>query len=212
MLLTPILETIYQYRCKRGFGWWRPWNREELKIFHGNIYENGSGLSYAEQIKDSVIETMLLFTGYSDDGFIENTVISEDTIFRTLFHERVDEKGRKFEGITLSFSLQVESDMFDRVDLIFEDILVDGEFDGEVNQVRLYLSPVSRYVENDYDLFYWDASDRKSLDVFQTAYRDSIYFYEKDTKERAWSEWQHRYLSNFQKRTEVVQSSSFSLC
>lgn len=196
--------------CKRGVDIFRPWNREEVKIFHVNLYKDESGREYIEQIRDSVVETMLLFTGYPDVEFIDKVMLSKSTIFHTFFHQRLDEKRRWFEGVTLSFALEIDRNRFDRVDLIFEDIALDGEFDQEVNQVRLYISPFDRYLSNDYDLLYWDASDRKSLDTFQTGYKDTIHFFNRDRKDRELKSWKYKYLNNFQEINKNLKNSSFS--
>lgn len=203
-----IINIIETLKCKKGFGQFRSWNRKEFKIFHSNLYENRDAKNYIEQIRDGVIETMTLFVGYPNMEYIDKIFNHSETRLFTFFHNRIDEKGRKFEGITLSFLLEVSANRFDKLDLIFEDIAVANIFDNEVNQVRLYISPLERYAENDYDLLYWDASDRRSLEVFQTAYADSIYFYKKD-KKRAWTFWKNKYLDQFQKRDTILNSTSF---
>ena len=76
----------------------------------------------------------------------------------------------------INFLIFTKEVFFKIIDLIFEDIALSNIFYGEVNQVRLYISLIKRYGENYYDLLYWDASDRRSLDVFQTAYQDNIHF------------------------------------
>ncbi|GEM_PF-2370386 len=183
-MIASILNFIEEYRCKRGIGVFRPWNREELRIFHINRYPDESGRGYIEQIRDGVIETMVTFTKYPYIDFIDEVLNSKSLLFQTFFHQRFDDRRRWFEGVTLSFSSEVEKNRYDRVDLIFEDVAVDGEFDREVNQVRLYVSPLKRYLANDYDLLYWDSSDKRSLEIFQTGYRDNIYFYKKDRERR----------------------------
>ena len=210
-MLAPILNLIESIKCKQGFGRTRTWNRTDFKIFHSNFYNNRDAKTYIEQMRDSVIETMVQFVNYKESEFIEQTLNNIDTELFTFFHNRTDEKGRKFEGVTLSFSVEVSKDRFDKIDLIFEDMAVNKKFDGEVNQVRLYISPLSRYARNDYDLLYWDASDRRSLDVFQTAYLDNIIFFKQDRKKRVWKKWQHKYLDQFKKREVLLKGSSFPL-
>jgi len=208
-MISYLLNLFEEHKCKRGIGIFRPWNREDLRIFHINLYKDGSGRDYIEQIRDSAVDTMLLFTGYPQVEFIDRVLLSKSTIFHTFFHQRLDEKKRWFEGVTLSFALEIEKNRFDRVDIIFEDMAVDGIFDGEVNQVRLYVSPLENYLANDYDLLYWDASDRRSLEVFQTAYQDSLYFFKRDRKERELKSWRYRYLNNFQEINKNLKNSSF---
>ena len=197
-MISKFLNFIETFKCKKGIGIFRPWNRKEIKIFHINYYNNSDAKNYIEQMKDSVIETMVQFVGYPNYEFIEKTLNSKKTELKTFFHNRKDEKNRNFEGFTLSFYIEIAKNRFDKIDLIFEDIEVDGNFDGEVNQVRLYISPLSEYGGNNYDLLYWDASDRKSLDIFQTAYIDNIIFFKRDKKLHFFSRWQYKFLDNFQ--------------
>jgi len=208
-MFSHLLNLIEIIKCRKGFGRTRSWNRKDFKIFHTNSYNNRDARNYIDQMKDSVIETMVQFVAYKDSDFIEKTLTNRDTQLFTFFHNRKDEKGRKFEGVTLSFSLEISKDRFDRIDLIFEDIALNNIFDGEINQVRLYISPLNRYAENDYDLLYWDASDRRSIDIFQTAYLDNIHFYKQDRKSRVLKKWKHKYLEEFKKREKMLKGSSF---
>ncbi len=152
---------------------------------------------------------MTLFTKYPNKEFIDRVLLSKATVFYTIFHQRFDEKRRWFEGVTHSFALEVGQNRYDKVDLIFEDIAVDGEFDGEINQVRLYISPLEKYLVNDYDLLYWDASDRRSLEVFQTTYQDSIYFYKKDKNKLKITSWKDKYLENFRPINNNLKNRAF---
>ena len=197
-MIAKIFDLIETWKCKRGIGIFRHWNREDFKIFHSNIYKNGEAKNYIEQIKDGVIDSMMEFVGYPTD-FIDNLLDDSQTQLITFFHNRIDEKGRKFEGCTLSFFREIAKKRFDKIDLVFEDIAVDKKFDGEVNQVRLYISPLERYLANDYDLLYWDSSDKKSLEIFQTAYKDNIYFFQNDRKTKKWKNWKLKYFSQFYK-------------
>jgi len=208
-MLSMILNTVETLKCKKGIGIFRKWNREDIKIFHTNFYKNRDAKTYMEQMKDTVIETMLQFVGYQNIEFVDNFFNNPKTELFTFFHTRVDEKNRKFEGTTLSFILEISKNRFDKIDLIFEDIAVDSIFDGEVNQVRLYISPLIEYGSNSYELLYWDSSDRKSLDIFQTAYLDNIIFFKRDKTSRYFNLWHHKFLNNFQKREIVPKTSSF---
>ncbi len=145
-----ILKIIETWKCRRGIGWMRSWNRD-LIIFQSHLYNRDIRRNYLEQVFDSPILTMLNYTGYK--GEFITWFFESSPILATFFHDRIDDKNRKFEGVTISFGLPYNKNSFDRIDLILEDISRDGIFDGEVNQVRLYISPIDRYASNDYDLF-----------------------------------------------------------
>ncbi len=200
-----IFSLIETWKCRRGIDWLRPWNRD-IDIFKSFNYKRDIRRDYLEQIFDGSINTMLKYAGYKDE-FID-WFFNQSPVFIIFLHDRIDEKNRKFEGVTLSFGLHFSKNSFDRIDLILEDIAQDGIFDGEVNQVRLYISKMDRYLSNDYDLLYWDASDKRSLELFQTAYQDAKIFAERDNNKI--TKFNKFPISNFKKRTFTPKGSSFS--
>ncbi len=143
-------------------------------------YKTSSALHHLEQMRDGVIDTMVEFTHYQKVDFIDSLFEDKSLLFRILFHHRVDEKNRKFKGVTVSVGrvAKKESRYLDRLDLVFEDMKIDGKFDDEVNQVRLYVNPWELQKSKDFHLLYWDASDRRSLEVFQTGFLDTLLFAE----------------------------------
>jgi hypothetical protein len=201
-----MLHNISYLFQKSDKFWLRPWNWEDIYSFEAHKYDYKSGSNYISQIYDGVIDTILNFTSYGDRESIESLLESQELEFYTLFHDRKDYK-KRFEGITLSIGLKVNGG-WDRFDLIFEDEVKDGKIDGVVNSVRLYYSPYHRYVERDFDMFYWDSSDRRSLDIFQTGYRDAIHFYKK-SKSKKISPLRKITVGNFQKLFSTVPKGSF---
>jgi hypothetical protein len=172
-----IKNIVDEFNCKRGKGWLRPWNRE-LNISGFRDF-NIDNINYLEQIRDGVIDTMLLFVGYRDRKKVVQIIDGSSKKFRIYKHSRIDEKKRKFQGVTISFASEIAKNRFDRVDLILEDMERENTFDDEVNSARLYISPLEDYLSNDYELLYWDSSDKRSLEVFQTAFDDLKLFYKK---------------------------------
>jgi len=174
--------------------WLRPWNWENIYSFGSHYYDYKSGINYITQINDTVIDTILSFTNYKYRDEIEELLDNKELKFYTVFHYRTDEK-RLFKGVTLSIGSKVEGG-WDRLDLIFEDESINGEFDETVNSVRLYYSPYHRYIERDFDMFYWDSSDSRSLEIFQNGYRDVLHFRDRD-KNRDTSAFSKIFISNF---------------
>jgi hypothetical protein len=183
-MISTFFDFLDNWRIKRGVGIFRPWHQEQIFIHQTYFFSNQDSIYYREQIKDSVVDIMMDFVQYENRDFVDEVFTSSETKIYKFFHKRRDEKDRLFEGVIIALCKEVEKNHYDRIDLIFEDIAVKNRFDGEVNQVRLYISPAKNFAKNDYELLYWDASDKKSLYLFQEAYQNEIALFKRDYKKK----------------------------
>jgi len=213
-MIYTFFDFLDNWRIKRGIGLFRPWHQEQIFIHQTYFFSNQDSIYYREQIKDSIVDIMMDFTQYENRDFVDEVFTSSETKIYKFFHKRRDEKDRLFEGVMISLFKLVEKNRYDRIDLIFEDIAVKNRFDGEINQVRLYISPAQNFAKNDYELLYWDASDKKSLHVFQEAYQNEIILFKRDKKKK-YSNLYFRFLIElikfyYQKYLKKLKNSFFN--
>jgi hypothetical protein len=180
MINSKFFLWLFDYRVKLKKGWFRKWNFDE-KYYFLNLFELNSEekSDFIEFLKLEVIDLMIQFTNYPDFEFFDEVLSDYKNLkFYIFTQKRVDKKFNKtYKSYVFSFG-EIKNNH--RIDLVFEE---DIKSKNLINNIRLYISDHELYKSNlHFDLLYWNSSDKRSLEFFNSAFLDAKAFLSKNNK------------------------------
>jgi hypothetical protein len=212
-LLVKLMNALEKKRQSQGLGWSRAWNKYGLTVFRTHTQH----VDHAKADRARLMPLLALFLADAPAEYREfvDGVLNDPTRMSfTFYHNNTTADGRQYEGLTLSLGRRVPADTTkrDRLDIIIEDERRDGQVDGRVDRLRIYVCPWSTY-GHDRIFHLCERSDltgeqqRVAQDLFQHGV--DTYNRDKSDESRQWSHWSVRYIDYFGPRTFIPQGSSF---
>lgn len=194
-------------------GWTRPWNQYGLQVFRAHRQDPREDTGYFAPLGSVLAELLPQAPGpYRDFA----TGLFCDPTLRafTFYHNHEDETGLQHEGLTLSFGRCVGTDTskHDRLDLILEDRRRDGRVDGQIDRLRLYISPWAQY-RQDQDHYHSEQAGQ-AVAIFTPArelYEHCVSHYHrwKGDEARQWRHASAPFFDHFKSRTFIPVGTSF---
>ena len=208
-LLCQMMNLLEQRRSREGRGWSRPWNKEGVTTFrtHTHTADDADYFDAARALLDHLVDPA------SDDGRFVAALMDDPKRMCFTFYHNIQEEGRQYEGMTLSFGRVVPDlrSRRDRVDIVLEDARRDGAVDGQVDRVRVYVCPWDRWQDKDCTtLALCPDGDTGALTqgLYDLAVR--CYHQWKREPERQWQHWSVQYIDYFGGRRFIPRGSSFT--
>ncbi|MEM9158311.1 MAG: hypothetical protein AAGB46_04620 [Verrucomicrobiota bacterium] len=212
-ILRKLMDALEAKRQSKGMGWSRPWNKFGLNVFSTHKFNTISDSNYAIPIME-FIEKNLSDAPQETRDFAED-LLSDTACLGFVFYHNSDKEDGQHEGLTLSFGRKVPEDKTkrDRIDLILEDLRLDGKVDRLVDRIRIYVCPWEDYQnEKRHYLKTIDDIAPNDQEAAQHLYQHCTDYYHnwKDEESRQWDHWSSRYISYFGPRSFIPVGTSFS--
>lgn len=209
-LLVKFMNALEGKRQKKKMGWSRPWNKYDLNVFRTHIMDRHEDREFIDSIFDLVLEQITdLPKNYK--YFVEDLQDDPNLMAFTFYHNR-SLTNTQYEGLTLSFGRRPLDDRTkrERLDVILEDLRVDGEVDGKIDQVRVYVNPWKEFSQDD-EYFLYVKQDNEVPSPFNDAYRESVGLYNqwKEEEKRQWQHWSVKFINYFGPRSFIPLNTSF---
>jgi hypothetical protein len=211
-LLVKMMNVLEGKRQAKGLGWSRAWNKYGLNVFRTHRADIGGDCEYFK----AATPFLKAFTESVPDHYISfvHELLEDPNAMGFTFYHNDDVDNEQYEGLTLSFGRKRAEDKTkrDRLDIILEDLRVDGSVDGRIDRLRIYICPWSHYADKEFHLIDKTELDQDDQRQCQALYEHCIRFYHewKGDPERQWSHWSTRYIDYFGPRTFIPQNSSFT--
>jgi hypothetical protein len=209
-IMRVMMNALEKQRSGKKFGWSRPWNKMGYMIYRTHIHKKSEDELYFEVMHEMLKQTCKEAPKVYLD-FIESLFKEEKPMAFTFYHNRTDENGEMFEGLTFGLGRKASENkkMRDRIDIVLEDKREsDGSVDGVMDKIRIYINPWSEY-ESD-ALFELELNGEEAK-VFDPIYKRSVDVYHslKVNEDRLWKHWSVNYIDYFGKRDFIAKNSSF---
>jgi hypothetical protein len=212
-LLRYMMNALENKRQKKLLGWSRPWNKIGMTVFRAHRHHPEMDLDYMDQVQKAFWSACSeMPASYRD--FAKSVWNDPLRMAFTFYHNNV-EGGKEYEGLTLSIGRKVPGDRTkrDRIDIILEDLRVDGSVDNILDRVRIIVNPFDK----------WSLGEKWQLEIVSEQFQgqigaslNSIYdlaleFYRRyrDEPERQWNHWAFRYIEYFGPRKFIPINSAF---
>jgi hypothetical protein len=208
-LLRKFMGALESKRMEKKLGWSRPWNKYGLTIFRSHTFDAAKDEKFLTQVERVLVECLPeLPPEYSE--FISSVFRDPQRMAFTFYHNnRIAD--REYEGLTLSLGRKVPEDKTkrDRLDVILEDLRVNGSVDGRIDRVRFILNPWNRFQKDEMFLKEWKEAPPEPC---QNLYAEAIRHYHewKEMPSRQWEHWSIRYIDYFGSRGFIPKGSSFT--
>lgn len=211
-LLYRMMNVLEKKRQGKGYGWSRSWNKYGVNVFRTHICEIEDDADYLNPIAP-FLKKFLEDPPQPYADFIQD-LIEDPTRMAFTFYHNSENDGRQYEGLTLSLGRKIPADKTkrDRLDIILEDLRVDGAVDGKVDRLRVYLCPWATYQDKHFHLQEVTELTDDQRDLAQELYDHCVRHYHdwKGEEERQWSHWSIQYIDYFGARNFIPQGSSFT--
>ncbi len=213
-LLRMLMNALESKRQSRGMGWSRPWNKTGLNVFRTHLQNPTLDAAYLALL-EPVLKQLLASVSDAYAAFARELLADPKRMSFTFYHNR-QEGDRQYEGLTLSIGRKVEADPSkrDRLDLILEDLRVDGRVDGKVDRLRLYICPWIGFAPPSFKhhLTDFDGIPAHLETNTQELYHEAVRFYHqwKNEPARQWSHWSANYIDYFGPRSFIPIGTSFN--
>ena len=212
-VLRKLMNSLEQRRQAKGLGWSRSWNKRGLNVFRTHVHEVAADADYFIPLQP----LMDRFLPKAPDLYREFALelLADPKRMAFTFYHNHDSGDAQFEGLTVCIGRRVPDDATkrDRLDVILEDRRTDGEVDGTVDRLRIYLCPWAQY-RNEKAHFLYETSELTGdeLDGTQALYKHCVEKYHqwKDPEARQWNHWSARYIDYFGPRSFIPVGTSFS--
>lgn len=211
-LLRKMMNLLEKKRQAKGYGWSRAWNKYGMNVFRTHMCVAQMDEDYIAPllpfIQRAVGDLSELCGAYVDEFF------ADPALMAFTFYHNLDAGDKQYEGLTLSLGRKLVEDRTkrDRVDIILEDLRVDGRVDGYVDRVRVYVCPWETYKDKNFFLHEDRDLQGQKKELAQELYAHAIEYYHlwKADEGRQWSHWSTRYIDYFGPRTFIPKGSSFT--
>lgn len=212
-LLRLLMNALESKRQSKGMGWSRPWNKTGLNVFSTHKFNTKTDDKYLQPILSFI--KPYLEAGPESMRRFALELLSDPSCMGFTFYHNSDRGGQQHEGFTLSFGRKVPGDRSkrDRLDIILEDLRIDGEVDQLVDRIRIYLCPWEHYQDNkQHHLIAIEDIPPSEQESAQFLYKNCIDHYHiwKKEEAREWTHWSARFIDYFGPRSFIPQRTSFS--
>lgn len=212
-ILRKLMNALEAKRMKKKLGWSRPWNKYGVSIFRSHILHIRKDNDYINNALDLALQLI----GEVDSHyktFIESFYQDPKRMAFVFYHNHEDQDGNQYEGLTISIGRKVPDDKTkrDRLDIVLEDLRVDGSVDGQLDRIRVYVNPWQQFQDDKMYVLDIKNPQDEDLRIAQVFYDLSIKNYHnwKEQTERQWEHWSIRYIDYFCGRSFIPQNSSFT--
>ncbi|MBD3609765.1 MAG: hypothetical protein HUJ30_04385 [Gammaproteobacteria bacterium] len=205
VLLRLIMNAFERYRAARKMGWSRPWNKYDLLNFQSFVIKPDRDQALIQQGIDC-IHTEFPQLPEEASHFIDD-LISDPELMGFIFCHDFQENGKSWEGATLSLGRKIQRRYRDRIDIIFESEISQGESQG-LGRIRLFIDP---YRDGPGKPLYQQIREDNLSGISQLLFMQlSNISWENDTS-RIWDHWTSRYIDYFGPRSSPLTRSYFLL-
>lgn len=206
-VLRLLMRAFEAYRAARKMGWSRPWNKYELinfQSFRLRPGEDGDLIELGRQLLDEAFPERPA----QARAFID-TLLRDDDLMGFIFCHEYRHQGRNWEGATLSLGRKAQKRYRDRLDIILESELLEGESRG-LSRVRVYVDPYTGKSGGPLWQAVLEPADKPTAERLFARLSEISWTWFADT-ERRWDHWTSRYIDYFGERRQDLQCSYFHL-
>jgi hypothetical protein len=201
------MRAFEAYRAARKMGWSRPWNKYDLINFQSFRLRPREDRGLIDLARRVVLDEFRPLpdeaSAYLDD------LLPDQELMGFVFCHEYRREGRLWEGATLSLGRKVEGRYRDRLDIILESELRDGESQG-LGRVRIYLDPYQgKPGPPRWEMTREDRLGEACHALFAELSEISWTWF--DDAERRWDHWTSRYIDYFGERQHAPRHSYFHL-
>jgi hypothetical protein len=207
-ILRALMGAIERYRQGRKMGWSRSQNKVGLQVFRSfklDPRQEAELVAAALACLDQAFPSL----PRAERDFVSELCADPGLMFFVFVHD-LEEEGRRFEGVTLSFGRRVKNaNRFrDRFDLIL-DVPVVGDVAAGLGRVRAYVdpfrTPIAEHPPARHDCVSPPILAQQLLQIVAQRYprlcREPGY---------AWSHWSHQFIDYFGARVAEPRETWFA--
>lgn len=211
-LMVILMNLLEKMRQSRGMGWSRAWNKYGVNTFRTHKVKPDHDVEHIEDTHQ-LLDSITSVTGKEHNQFISDLFSDPGLMCFHFYNDREDD-GIHSEGITVSLGRKVPGDASkrDRLDLVFDDNIVNLRADGQIDRVRIYVCPWDNYKEGRaYAVVDLQEIPESLRDVIQNYYERQIQSFHswKRVPERRWAHWYTRYINYFGPRKSIPLNTNF---
>ena len=206
-ILRLLMRTFEGYRAARKMGWSRPWNKYDLINFQSFRLQPERDQSLIDLARRLLMQECgplpEQVVAYIDE------LLADAELMGFIFCHEFSEDGRAWEGATLSLGRKVQRRYRDRLDIILESEVRDGQSQG-LGRLRVYVDPYAA----DRKAPLWQTQKEQGLgELSQSLFMQlsEISWTWAEKPERQWDHWTSRYIDYFGERRQTLRSSYFYL-
>jgi hypothetical protein len=206
-ILRLLMRAFEAYRSARKMGWSRPWNKYDLINFQSFRLQPARDQSLLELARRLLMEESGPLPEAAEDYI--NDLLADAELMGFIFCHEYTDAGRIWEGATLSLGRKVQRRYRDRLDIILESEIRDGESQG-LERVRVYADPYTTSRTPPL----WQAQKEQGLGATSRAMFTRLSeasWNWADDPERRWDHWTSRYIDYFGERQQPLRNSYFYL-
>jgi len=206
-ILRLLMRAFEGYRAARKMGWSRPWNKYDLINFQSFRLRPEQDRTLIE-LGRRVLHEACPELPTEARTFVDELLLDPELMGFIFCHE-YRQQGRLWEGATLSLGRKVHKRYRDRLDIILESELVEGESRG-LGRVRVYIDPYrGKPGPPQWEFTSEDGLGEASHRLFARLSEISWTWF--TDAERRWDHWTSRYIDYFGERQQAPRHSYFLL-